>query len=146
MDRKQELVEAEEASWDEFHGLLNRLTPEQMDEPTLNPDGWSVKDLIWHMGCWAAEGASALERIRMGTYAEEDWDTDAKNATFLEEGRRMDLDTVRSEWSAARNRCLQEWNALVEITPDAEEWFYEEGPEHAADHLPELRRFVEGVG
>ena len=37
---------------------------------------------------------------------------------------------------------LSEWNELPEVTPDAEEWFRESGPEHYQEHLPRLREWV----
>jgi hypothetical protein len=35
---------------------------------------------------------------------------------------------------------------LLEVTPPVEEWVSELAYGHMDDHLPELRRFVEGVG
>ncbi len=64
------------------------------------------------------EEAREIERIRMGTYVERAWDdTDEFNAKILEEGRRQDLDTVRSEWAAARTKARAEWSALDEVVP-----------------------------
>jgi hypothetical protein len=143
MDRKQELIQREDERWHELHGLVHRLSDEQIGFPELNPDGWSVKDMLWHLGCWAAEAANALEQIRMGTFEDPERDTDELNAGFLEMGRQMDLDTVKTEMTSARTRALQEWGSLPQVTPQAEEWFYESGAEHYDDHLPELRSLVE---
>jgi len=144
MGRREELAEAESRAWKELHELVGRLTPEQVEEPGINADGWSTKDLLWHIGCWTAESARQLERIRVGTYEERDWDdTDDLNARYLEEGRRMDLPTVRSELTSARARALEEWSLLADPTPEAIEWFEESGAIHYGDHLGELRRYVE---
>lgn len=142
MDKRAELMAKEEQGWNRLHELAGHLSPEEMEVGGLNAEGWSAKDLLWHLGCWAAEAGKQLERIRLGTYAEEKLETDGLNARFLEEGRRQDLATVKSELSSARNRALQEWGALEEITPEAEEWFYESGTEHYEDHLDELRAWV----
>jgi hypothetical protein len=85
-----------------------------------------------------------LERIRTGTY--DGWgqaaSVDELNTRFREEGRRLDLSTVKAELYAARNRALMEWAALPKVTPEAEEWFRESGPEHYQEHLDDLRVWV----
>jgi hypothetical protein len=35
-----------------------------------------------------------------------------------------------------------EWAALPKVTPEAEEWFRESGPEHYQEHLDDLRAWV----
>jgi hypothetical protein len=37
---------------------------------------------------------------------------------------------------------LEEFNLLPELTPVAEEWFRESGPEHYQEHLPRLREWA----
>ena len=142
MDRKQELINAEEQSFDELHDLIAGLSDEQMDLPGANDDDWSIKDVLWHLGCWTAEAANAIEQIRLGTYVETDYDTDQRNLAWFEQGQALDMATVRAEWLSARQRCLLEWSALEEITPAAEEWFFEIGPEHVEDHIGDLRTWV----
>jgi hypothetical protein len=55
----------------------------------------------------------------------------------------LDLASVRTELTSARNRMLGEWAQVTDPSGDAEEWFYESGASHYADHLPDLRRWVE---
>lgn len=143
MDRRNELLKEEDEVWEEVRRIVDRLTPEQMEEPGMTEAGWSVKDLLWHFQCWTAESARQLERIRLGTYEEQDWDTDGLNQRYLEESRSLDLATVRACLSASRNRALQEWAALGELTPEAVEWFEESGPVHFREHLPKLRAWAE---
>jgi hypothetical protein len=85
-----------------------------------------------------------LERIRVGTYDGGDnaSNVDELNARFLVEGRRLDLATVTAELYAARNHALVEFAAIPEVTPEAEEWFRESGPEHYDEHLGDLRAWV----
>lgn len=145
MDRKQELLDAEEGAWEGFSTLIATVPADRYLEP-VDDSGWTLKDIMWHLGCWTAEAARELERIRMGTYEERSWDdTDRFNAQILEEGRRQDLDTVRAEWAAARTKARHEWASLPEVTPAAEEWFFEIGPEHFDEHLPAVRAWLEGV-
>lgn len=141
-NRKEQMAREEDERFAEVRSLIERLSLDQMLEPRINPDGWSVKDLLWHLAAWDAEAAREFERIRMGTYAERDYDTDEVNARYMETGRPMDLPTVQAEWMASRNRMLKEWDALPEPTSEAIEWFYESGAEHMDDHLPELRDWV----
>jgi len=145
VDRREELIGLERARWTEFQALLDEVSPSRMEETTLNSDGWSVRDLVWHMRCWDAEIGGELAQIRLGTYVDHEYDTDEVNARFLDEGRRVEPTTTRTEWLAARERALGEMARLFEITPPVEEWFSELAYRHMDDHLPELRRFVEGV-
>jgi hypothetical protein len=145
MGRREELLRAEDGGWRELSGLLARLNREQMEGPGLTPEGWSVKDLIGHLACWMAEAARELERIRLGTYEPFRRDIEEVNREFYEACLEQDLPTLKVELAASRNRMLQEWQALPEITPPAEEWFEESGPRHYAEHVDELRRWVESL-
>src|SRR5436309_6136013 len=102
MYRKAELLRMVLERWREFGALVDRIPEGRMEEPTLNPDGWSVKDLLWHMGRWYEEAARELEKVRLGTYVERDYETERLNALFLDEGRKVDLSVVRAEWVASR--------------------------------------------
>ncbi len=142
MGRREDLMAAEERAWTAFNAELQGLGPEQLEAPGLTADGWSLKDLLWHVGCWWAEAGQQLERIRMGTYEEMDWQTDARNAEFLAEGRRVDLATVRLELVSARSRALAEFGRLDELTRAAEDWYQESGELHYRDHAEDVRAHV----
>ena len=143
MDRKRQLAESEDQAWIEFSGLIEGLSPEQLERPGLTDDGWSVKDLLWHIGAWSAECAHVLEQVRMGTFEDTDEDVDAVNREWFELSRTIDLATVRTEFASARNRMLQEWDALPELTPAADEWFEESGPIHYREHANHVAAWVE---
>lgn len=145
MGRREELLRAEDGGWQEVSALLSRLDREQMQRPGLTPEGWSVKDLIGHLACWMAEAARELERTRLGTYEPFRRDIDELNREFYEACRDQDLPTLKVELAASRNRMLQEWQALPQITPEAEQWFEESGPAHYAEHVGELRRWVDSL-
>jgi uncharacterized protein (TIGR03083 family) len=144
MDRKQELLRIERERWAVFRDLVDRVPSDRFQEPTLNPDGWSVKDLLWHMASWDREAALALEQVRLGTYEDRDWGTEEKNERFLIEGRATDPAAVRAGWLASRERLLAEMASVPEVTPPVEEWFSESAYKHIEDHAPELSSFVEG--
>ncbi len=148
MPTKRELVEADDRAWDEFLRAIEPLAPARLEEPGYHPatdgdDAWSVKDLVAHIGNWMAYAGHVFERIRMGTYTDERLDVDAMNREFYETNRDLPLSTVRAECWAARTRMLQAFDPLAEVTPEAEEWFVEDGPNHIAEHLPRLVEWSE---
>jgi hypothetical protein len=124
--------------------LLEPLSDEELQDPTLTPEGWSPKDMMFHVGAWAADCARQLERMRLGTWQEPVETVDATNAEWFQLSRTLDLDTVRGELMSGRNRMLQEFGALLEVTPEAQEWFSESGEIHYRNHAAELRSWLEG--
>ena len=144
-DLKKQRIDAEDEGWTELRALVDPLTPEQTTRDGYFDD-WSVKDLIAHLGCWMAEAATMLERMRMGTFEGWDHDVEGRNRQWHETWRDVDLRTVWAELHSARARMLEEWDRLGEITDDADEWFRESAEEHYTEHLPRLRAWVEEMG
>lgn len=143
MGKREDMMAAEERSWNELHALVADLSAEEIEARGMGPDEWSVKDVLWHLGCWTAEAAKQLECIRLGTYVEQAWDnTDELNDAMTEEGRRQDVATVKTELTSARNRALQEFGALEEITPEVVEWFSEGGADHTDEHVAEMKGWI----
>jgi hypothetical protein len=143
MDRKDELLRVDSERWEEFRALIDRVPLVRAEEPKLNVDGWSVKDLLWHMHCWYAVVADELEEIQAGNFEHFDWNTEENNARFLTEGRDVELATVRAALVTSRDRGRRAMAALGAVSPKAEELFSESAFKHMDDHLPELRGFVE---
>jgi mycothiol maleylpyruvate isomerase-like protein len=132
----------EDRAWRELDGLVASLPPDAVERPGYFEEGWSAKDLIAHLGSWLAEGGVVLERIRNGTYREEEIDVDALNASFFEAMRDVPFADVRAQGRSARTRMLGAWGALPKPSPDAEWWIRKAGPDHYAEHLPRLREWV----
>jgi hypothetical protein len=143
MDRRRELVDREEGAWVELHGALGAFRPERL-EASLNEEGWSPKDVMFHIGAWLAEAGKQLERMCTGTFVEPELDTDELNARWLEVSRSLDVEAATVELMSSRTRMLQALEALPEITPKAQEWFEESGDVHYLEHLPELRAALAG--
>ena len=137
-----ELIAAEDAGWNELHGLMDTLTSEEAEKAGYYAEGWSAKDLLAHIGSWLAEAGVFLIRIRAGTYNPEELDIDAMNQIFLDIMKDVPLQTIRSQASAARSRMLLAWGELAELTPEATFWIQKAGAEHYAQHLPRLREWV----
>ncbi len=139
---RAELMAAEDAGWSELHSLVDSLSPEELERPGYYPEGWSVKDLVAHVGSWLAESGVILDRIRVGAYRTEEIDVDALNQQFLEAMKDVPTEVVRAQASAARARVLQAWGALPALTEEAAFWISKAGAEHYAEHLPRLRKWV----
>lgn len=142
MATKRELARAEDAGWAELIGLVEPLTTTQAEEPGYFEEGWSVKDLMAHIGSWLAEAGLMLEQIRWGTYQPRNLDVDAMNQQFYEANKDLPWPLVRAECWSGRTRMLVECNKLEELTSEAESWFVESGPQHYDEHLPRLREWV----
>ncbi len=142
MTTKAELLAAEDAGWAEFREALAAISIDQYDVPGYFAEGWSVKDLIGHIGAWAAEAQCVLEQIRNDTFDDTPLDVDAVNERFFDGNRDLPLSVVQAEAWAARTRMLTELWGLREVTPTAESWFVEGGVQHYAEHLPRLREWA----
>jgi hypothetical protein len=142
-DRRVELLLEEDAAWQELHDLLHRVNDELFERPGLTDEGWSIKDVAWHIACWCAYAADALEQIRQGTYEDAPLDVEALNREWFEVSRTLDPRTVHAELAATRTKMLAEWHAVRELTPMAIEWFEESGHLHYREHTPDIVSFFE---
>lgn len=146
---KDELTRKELVAWTELRALVDRLTPERLELPEANPDGWSVKDVLWHLAHWWDDLSRMLGEMREGTFVEPPDDDeadeadDAENRRVLEESRGMALADVEEGVRASRERLLSTWASLTEVGEPAERWFTWETIEHYQDHVDEVRRMTE---
>ncbi len=136
-------LQREAADWAEMMRLIDSLPDAAVEEPGYFPEGWTVRDMLAHIGTWLAEAGAVLEQIRFGTYRPEElMDIDGMNRRFLEAMRGIPMDIVRAQAAASRARMLSEWASLPEPSADADAWARKSGPEHYAEHLPRLREWV----
>jgi hypothetical protein len=138
----RELMSDEEAGWTEIRDHVSSLAPAQVERPGYFPEGWSVKDLLGHLGSWLAEASVALTQLEWGTYRPAELDIEAKNDEFLDALRTLPLPEVKAQAESARSRMLHETASLPELTPEAVEWIEKGGPRHYSEHLPRLREWV----
>jgi len=140
----------EAAAWAEFHAEVDRLTPEQRERPDANADGWSMKDVLWHIAHWWNDLAGMVEEVVAGgTFVEppeDDEATNAENAQVLEASRQMTIDAVERGVEVARARLLAAWVEVPEVDEALERWFVWETIEHYEEHLEDARRFAEQNG
>jgi len=144
------LLAEEEEGWRALHEALSGIPADRMEEPTVTPEGWSPKDVSFHVAAWLAEAATFLRRMAAGTFdPAEDPDREQierMNAEWFTVSRDMDVSTVRIELEAARVEMRLAWGALPEVTPDAWSWFDESGARHYAEHVRDLRRWLGDPG
>lgn len=151
MGRREDLLRQEAEGWARIDALVEGLIPEEIDRPGLTDEGWSVKDMMWHVAAWSDDTARVLREMEAGTWDGEDPSeapgyTDRVNREWFARSRTMEVEDARSAWYTMRARMLEAFGALGEVTSDAEEWFEEAGPAHYAEHLPDLQAWVERIG
>lgn len=115
MDRA-ELLEKITAGRTQLETALNGLQPEQMTGPGLH-EGWSVKDLLAHLGWWEQRAVEIYEESMAGgapKYVITNEEVDALNARVLEAFRPRDLEDVRAFERRAFLRLIE----VVENAPD----------------------------
>ena len=141
-DSKRAMTELEERLWEELNLLVGSLPADKVADPGYFAEGWSAKDLIAHIGSWLAEAGAVLEQIRFGTYRPGEIDIDAMNKVFHEAMHDVVFADVRAQAVAARNQMLRAWRSLDQESAEADRWIGKAGPEHYAEHLPRLRKWV----
>jgi hypothetical protein len=139
----ERLLADEERGWLALTEVFGDVPAERFDEPSVTEEGWSPKDVMYHVAAWAEEAATVLGRIAAGTHREGDLDTDAKNAEWHEVGRGLDDDVVRIRFAQGRTAMRHAFTALTDVDSVAWEWFDESGPRHYDEHVPDLRAFLE---
>ena len=147
MTTRQDLLELERDRWALFQTLLSEVPPSRADEPSVTPEGWSVRDLVWHVASWNSLVAAQLESMRVGTFDEAfDWNTDENNERFLAAGRSVAYADAMTALEDSRTRVINAMQQLEEVSPRALELFSEPAYMHVDDHLPELRHFLGADG
>ena len=139
----RELLEEEDRGWLAITEAFGDVPPDRFHEGALNDAGWSPKDAMYHIAAWTEEAAKVLGRIAAGTHREGPVETDRLNEHWLEEGRGLDDDVVRIRFAKGRVAMREIFQRLSNVNATAWEWFEESGPRHYAEHLPDLRGFLE---
>lgn len=141
---EQAIREAE--AWAEFEAALGTVPRERWEEPGVL-DGWTAKEMLWHVAGWLDKCATKLEAMNGGTAADAGLTTltvDERNAVFADAARGMDADAVWTGLIAARERVRRAWDKLAEIDEAAVQELAEETYEHYEEHAEDLRRASRG--
>jgi hypothetical protein len=139
---RAEGAELEARAWSDFEGRLSPIPRARWEEPDVL-DGWTLKEMLWHVAGWLRTCAETLEAKRDGTVAASTGETvDEKNARFAVEAQRMDAEAVWTGVVDARTRVLRAWSELPEIDRAAARKLADETYEHYPDHLKDLDAFA----
>lgn len=144
MDRSR-LLEDEAAQWRALGDVYERIPDDRFEEPSVTPEGWSPKDVMFHLAAWMQDCATQLERMRLGTFdpGEETREAiDRQNDEWFDRSRTMDPQEVRARLEPARRRMVEGLASMPEVTPLAWEWFEESGPLHLAKHVNDLEAWL----
>jgi hypothetical protein len=144
------LLAQEAESWVELLDVVDGIDSERLEEPGVTPDGWSVKDVLVHVGGWLEECGVVLEAMQAGTWertrsAEPPGHVERVNAGHVELARSMDVVRARSFLEAARDRARSAMSGLGSPSVEAWAWFEESGPMHYAKHRHDLIAWLAGV-
>jgi DinB superfamily len=136
MSERDDVTRSEAEAWASFERLLDAVPHDEREAPVLD-DGWSLKDVLAHIGYWWDDVADAMDQ---GTYADDPEDTDVINERVRVRSSGMTWVEVSSELEQARARMLATWNALPQVTDIARDAFESETIEHYAEHVEQVER------
>jgi hypothetical protein len=114
-----------------------------MDPAATRPDGWSLKDVIWHIAWWQRYSTGRLAALGRG---EPDPgpppDTEAFNKQAREDARRRSWRDVRADAEAVHDAFVATIESLSQETLTKDDGLAAfvvavNGVEHYQEHLPD---------
>ncbi len=140
MDR-EEMLGREDEAWRRFADTVRAVPADRRDVEGVVP-GWTVHDLVWHVGYWAGYAADVIERDRAGETELEPADSDLEEAEILATGRGMSWDEVVRRAEHGRDRVRTAFSSSPDPGDTAVEWFRDDTFDHYDEHTAEIRSFV----
>ena len=136
---RDELTRRDADGWRAFEALLSAVPTVRRETPDLD-DGWSVKDVLWHMGYWWEDFRRSVET---GDWSEGEETTDEVNTREQEISRSKTWNEVRATVLSRREAMLAAWRAIPEVSEEVARSFLSETVEHYDEHRPQLRELLE---
>src|SRR4029079_1389541 len=96
------LLTADATAWRELNDVFAGIPRDRFEEPTVTPEGWSPKDVMFHIGAWLAEAARQLHSVREGTSRPQEDTVEELNSAWFALSRTLDVPTARAELESAR--------------------------------------------
>jgi hypothetical protein len=124
---------------------IGALPAERWDE-TL-PTGWTLKEMVGHLGYWESTVAPDLEAFRKGEPPEPGGDVDAKNARAAAESRGLSREQVLKRWDDAHAAVVEIARTMNEdelTEPRFIEKFECETYGHYPEHYADLGAAIKG--
>jgi mycothiol maleylpyruvate isomerase-like protein len=145
MADRDELLRDEETAWGTFVAEVGRV-PEHVRGNVGVVPGWSVIDLVYHVGKWAMVGGRKLELLRSGRKAEEDDDWEDSNEVWAAESKSLSYEEAMSQAMRDRERAREALVSFDAVDHEAASWFKEETTDHYLEHAQEVARFADSLG
>ena len=140
MDR-EEMLRREDEAWRGFAAAAGSVAPDRRDVEGVVP-GWSVHDLVWHVGYWAGYAADVIERDRAGETDLEPAGSQLDDAAILAAGRGMRWDEVVARAAQSHDRVRAAFASSPSPGEVALRWFSEDTFDHYDEHAAEIRALV----
>ena len=145
MADREELLRNEDVAWRSFVSEVGRV-PEHVRSVEGVVPGWSVNDLVYHVGKWAEVGGRKLELIKEGRETREDDDFEDSNAVWAAESKSLSYEQAMSSALEARERARSVLSGFDQVDHEVESWFKEETTDHYLEHAQEVSRFADSLG
>ena len=136
-------VELERARWAEITAFVELFTARGADCARLLPEpGWSVKDLIAHLGAWMAEARVQLLDIAARSYMPHEVEVAERNAATLAATKAEPWERVGRGRPGHEPGCWRHGSLSADRDDAANQWVRKAGAEHYGEHLGRLRDWV----
>jgi hypothetical protein len=153
---KDDLLDALEDGREQFLDAIEGLSDEALLEPGVI-EGWSIKDMLYHLSMWEAEMVKLLWQAAHGekpsTLHFTQIDVDATNAAWLESSKGRPLERVLEDFWAVRKQASRRVEAFSD--QDLEdpkryawlkerplwEWIASDSFEHENEHAAQVRQW-----
>ncbi len=158
MDRSELLTRIREDRT-ELEDVLQRFERQNLTAPLL-PNGWSIRDIIAHIGFWERRMVTLYDTLSSGSVPQDpigEESLDRLNARVYQENHLLPIGIVQMNEAEAYGALL----TIAETAPEAdlfdpERFAWTEGDpfyrfiavntyEHYADHLPDLRAAADSL-
>ena len=141
MDR-EEMLRGEEEAWRRFAETVRAVPADRRDVEGVVP-GWTVHDLVWHVGYWAGCAADVIERDRAGEAEPGSADPELEEAEILATGRGMSWDEVVGGAERAHDRVRAAFSTSPDPGDAAIVWFRDDTFDHYDEHRVEIEAFLD---
>ena len=138
---REEMLGREEEAWRRFAETVRAVPADRRDVEGVVP-GWTIHDLVWHVGYWAGYAADVIERDRAGEPEPEPADSELEEAEILATGRGMSWDEVVGGAEQAHDRVRAAFSTSPDSGDTAVGWFRDDTFDHYDEHTAEIRAFV----
>jgi len=101
---KRDLIAKIEHGYIASRAVVEALPAERWDEPL--PAGWTLKEMVGHLGYWESTVRPYIEALRTGASRESGGNADAENAKVAEEVRGLPREEVLERWAVAHAHAL----------------------------------------